>query len=194
MPGDISKHTKYMDSKPYPEPKVECENVFYANLLLQDYAGMVSEFTAVSLYSFQHIVSDKEYKDYAELIGGISMVEMKHLELLGETIKLLGRKPAFISCSCNEWEYWKASNVDYADNILDMLRADIRAESEAIENYNKHLEMIGDKYIRKLLDRIIIDEKLHLKLFENMYNKYMMKEKKKEEEKNKASKSKKHKD
>lgn len=194
MPGDISKHTKYMDNKPYPEPKVESENMFYANLLLQDYAGMASEFTAVSLYSFQHIVSEKEYKDYAELIGGISMVEMKHLELLGKTIKLLGRKPAFIYCSCNEWEYWKSSNVDYADNILDMLRADIRSESEAIENYKKHLEMIGDKYIRKLLDRIITDEKLHLKLFENMYNKYMMKEKRKEEEKDKITKSKKHKD
>lgn len=89
MPGDISKHTKYIANLPYPEPRVESPNVQYANILLRDYSGAVSEFTAVNLYVYQHFVSDEEYEDYAELIGGISMAEMKHLELLGETIKLL---------------------------------------------------------------------------------------------------------
>lgn len=190
MPSDHCKQGKYMVNKPYPEVKVEKENVFYANLLLQDYAGIISEFTAVSLYSFQHIVSEDKYKDYGELIGGISIIEMKHLELLGKAIKLLGRKPAFIACSCSEWEYWKASNVDYSDNIFDMIKAAMRAESEAIENYRKHLEMIGDKYIRQLIERIIMDEEYHLKLFTNIYNKYLSKEK--DEVKKNQNKRKKH--
>lgn len=172
MPGDISKRTKCLIDKPYPEPKIICKNAYYANILLQDYAGAVSELTAITLYSYQHIVGEGKYKDYAELIGGISIVEMKHLELLGETIKLLGIKPAFIDSACYNGKLWTASYVNYTTDIKEMILSDIRAEADAIKNYQEHIELIEDKYIDKLLARIIEDEKLHLRLFEKIYGKY----------------------
>jgi bacterioferritin len=54
----ISKHTKYALDLPYPEPMVEIPNIEYANLLLKDYAGAVSEFTAISLYVYQQFASE----------------------------------------------------------------------------------------------------------------------------------------
>jgi Mn-containing catalase len=169
MPGDISKHTKYSVDLPYPEVKVEQKNIYYANILLQDYAGEVSEFTAVSLYIYQHFVSDERYKDYAKVIGDISIAEMKHLELLGETIKLLGVKPIFTSSVCPCGQMWTANYVNFDTCIKEMLLEDIRAETKAIESYEKHLCLINDKYIKKLLERIILDEKLHLKIFKELY-------------------------
>lgn len=172
MPGDISKHTKYIIDLPYPEPEAERQNIEYANILLKDYAGPVSEFTAVSLYSYQHFVSEGDFYDYAELIGGVSMAEMKHLELLGETIKLLGIKPAFIDSVYPNGRLWSARYVNFISSIREMLLEDIKAETQAIENYKRHIFMISDKHIRKLLERIILDEQYHLKLFKEMYEKY----------------------
>ncbi|WP_123053768.1 ferritin-like domain-containing protein [Clostridium sp. JN-1] len=171
MPGDISKNTKFMAKKSYPEPKVEGKNIFYANLLLQDYAGMVSEFTAVSLYVYQHIVSEDEYADYSYLIGKISIVEMKHLDLLGDTIRLLGTAPIYTNSvyPCNK--LWTAAYVNFDCRIENMIREDIKSECAAIEQYNKHICMINDTYIRKLLKRIVMDEEIHLKYLKKFYEK-----------------------
>jgi bacterioferritin len=172
MPGDISKHAKYAVNLPYPEPKAETKNIPYANILLKDYAGEVSEFTAVSLYAYQHFVSDGIYKDYAELIVGVSVIEMKHLELLGETIKLLGIKPMYIDNGIPPGKLWSPLYVNYTTEIIKMLKEDIESENKAIENYKHHIALIQDKYIKKLLERIILDEELHIKLFTQLYEKY----------------------
>ncbi|KOA21442.1 manganese containing catalase [Clostridium homopropionicum DSM 5847] len=172
MPGDISKHTKYIVNEPYPEPKVKSPNVYYANILLKDYAGGISELTAINLYIYQHMVSEGEHKDYAELIGGVSMAEMKHLELLGETIKLLGVKPIYMDNACPPGRIWTPCFVNFTTYIKDMLIEDIKSEQKAIDNYKYHITLIDDIYIKKLLERIIVDEELHLKLFKKLYDKY----------------------
>ncbi|QAA32846.1 ferritin-like domain-containing protein [Clostridium manihotivorum] len=172
MPGDISKHTKYIVNLPYPEPRIERPNVQYANILLKDYSGDVSEFTAINLYVYQHFVSDGEYEDYAELVGGVSMAEMKHLELLGETIKLLGIKPIYIDNACPPGRLWTPRYVNFTTFITEMIMEDIQSEQKAIENYRYHLTLIQDRYIRELLERIILDEELHVKLFKQLYEKY----------------------
>lgn len=172
MPGDISKHTKYIVDLPYPKPMVEKPNITFANILLQDYSGEVSELTAINLYVYQHIVSDGEFSDYAELIGGIAMAEMKHLELLGKTIKMLGVKPIYINAICPSRQLWSPCYINFTVFIKDMLLEDIKSEKKAIDNYKHHKSIINDKYIIKLLERIILDEELHIKLFINLYEKY----------------------
>lgn len=172
MHSDISKHNKYSINLPYPEPMIEMQNIEYANILLKDYAGAVSEFTAISLYVYQHFVSEGQYKDYAELIGGVSVVEMKHLELLGETIKLEGIKPMYFDNAVPHGKLWSPMYVNYTTYIMAMLKEDIKSEQKAIENYKYHITLIQDKHIIKLLERIILDEELHLKLFTQEYEKY----------------------
>ncbi len=157
---------------PYPEVKVEEENPYYADLLSQDYAGRISETTAIMLYSYQHFDKFKENEAFAKIIAEIAEVEMKHLELLGETIKLLGKEPIYKTCEASRGDcvMWSASNVDYSSKLKEMLQIDIFSESSAIKNYENHRRIIKDKHIRNTIDRIILDEKRHLEIFEMIYN------------------------
>lgn len=154
-----------------PEIKVEGPNIEYAKILLQDYAGTISEDTAVHLYMYQNFLQSGKWDKFAEEIERIAIVEMHHLKWLGETILKLGLNPIFatINSTNNNTTYWNSENVDYTDDIKKMLLTDIRAETLAIKQYELHKEIINDKYIKALIDRIIQDEKEHLKIFEEFY-------------------------
>ena len=82
---------------PYPEIRVEGKNIEYAKLLMEIYAGKISEDTAIHLYIFEHLSLEKKYEYYAKILVQIAIVEMKHLNILGELIKLLGIEPEFMS-------------------------------------------------------------------------------------------------
>lgn len=158
---------------PYPEIKVEGENLYYAELLSQDYAGMVSETTASMLYSYQHFNTFNSNEEFSKVIEEISVVEMMHLEMLGKTIKLLGKEPIYKTCESRSGDcvMWSATNVSYDSDIKDMLKTNIRGEMTAIKNYEHHKKIIDDKYIKELLERIILDEKRHIEIFETLLSK-----------------------
>ena len=157
---------------PYPEIRVEEKNAYYADLLSQDYAGEVSETTASLLYSYQHFDMFKDNKNFSDIVEEISIVEMKHLEMLGKTIKLLGKEPVYKTCEASRGDciMWNANYVDYSISLKDMLKVDIYSEKTAIKTYEHHKKMINDKYIKQMLDRIILDEKRHLEIFQTLYD------------------------
>ena len=157
---------------PYPEPQVVAPNAYYANLLLEDYAGVTSELTAINQYLYHHFTVNEEYEDLNELWKCISIVEMKHEAMLAETILLLGVAPEYRTLTNNFPVYWSASYVYYGVEVCDRLTADIAGEKEAIQNYRKHQDLIADPYINQLLERIIMDEEHHLKLFYQVAAKY----------------------
>ena len=51
-----------------------------------------------------------------------------------------------------------------------MLKVDIYSEKTAIKTYEHHKKIINDKYIKQMLDRIILDEKRHLEIFQTLYD------------------------
>ena len=154
----------YKSNLPYPDIKVEKENIEYAKLLSYPYAGLVSEDTATHLYMYQSFILDDEISNILEKIA---IVEMKHLELLAKTINLLGLKPEY---KVNDIP-WTTSYVNYNNNLKDILKINIESETLAIKNYNNLIKVIDDKYIKELLKRIIIDEEIHLKIFNELYSK-----------------------
>lgn len=157
---------------PYPEPKAEKPNLYYASLLMDDMAGAVSELTATTQYLYHHQVLYDRYPDVAELLECASIVEMTHLELLAETIIHLGGQPKFgVMTNCG-MEWWRGDLVYYGCDICDMLSADVEAERQAIINYKRHIEMIDDKYVKALLNRILLDEQHHLEEFKAKRQKY----------------------
>lgn len=164
----IGDDMEYNSNKPYPEIRVERPNLEYAKILLSDYAGEVSEDTAIHLYLYQHLVSDDIWNYYSDIIEHISIVEMRHLEILGKLIKLLGLDPDFVSLKDNKLVSWNAKFVNYETDLNKMLDIDISSETKAIENYRCHYELIGDRYIRENLLRIIEDEEVHLKIFKDL--------------------------
>lgn len=157
---------------PYPEVKVEEKNPYYADLLSEDYAGRVSESSATFLYSYQHFNTFDSNVEFSKTIEEISVVEMKHLEMLGKTIKLLGKEPIYKTCEASRGDciMWTASNIDYSSGLKDMLEIDIKAETEAIKTYENHKKIINDKHIKNMLERIILDEKRHLEIFRLLYD------------------------
>lgn len=165
---------QYRVDQKYPEPQVEAPNLKYAALLKEDYCGATSETTAIMLYTYQHISSDRMWKEYALMVHHISIVEMYHLELLGETIILLGEKADYhISNPKTGTKIpWTSSYVATKTDLKSMLEIDIESELSAIKQYEDHLVKINDHYIQNLLLRIIEDEKIHVKIFKEFYQKY----------------------
>jgi bacterioferritin len=157
----------YKSEKPYPKILINDKNSEYAMLLLSLFSGQTSELTAINLYTYQEIISDK----YKEIFKEIAKVEMHHLEILGTMIYKLGGYPVYGYYSDDSvFRLWNSSNVKYYKNINDMLKHDISSEEEAINNYYKAISLIDDNNINTVLYRIIEDEKIHLKIFNNLYN------------------------
>ncbi len=157
----------YCSSEPYPPIQVEGKNLFYANLLLEDYAGLNGELTAITLYSYQNFSLFTAYPHIAEALSKIAMTEMHHLALLGKTIKLLGLNPFYKYPQYGKYHNWQAS-LNYNSNVSDILKINIKHEQTAINNYLYHISIIKDKYIQKLLYRIIADEKIHIACFKTL--------------------------
>lgn len=130
------------------------------NLLLDDYAGKVSETTAVKQY-FHHYLVVKE-KDVADLLEDVAIEEMKHLELLGHTLQHAGVDPRFWN---SKKKYWTGEYINYQYSVCDILQADIEAELEAIFQYMQHIEAISDPKVEMMLRNIINDELRHIGLF-----------------------------
>ena len=162
----MSHCSKYKVDKPYPTVTVECPNHYYASLLLDDYASMDSEYTAISQYVFGHILAGDP--EVADTFLGIGIVEMTHLDMLADVILDLGVYPKFVG---GEGEIWNSNFVPYGISTINRLELAIKGEYGAIEQYRDHICKIKDEEICALLERIILDEELHIKIFKHLLEK-----------------------
>lgn len=166
------KREKYADPSPYPEIKVVNKNPQYAELLMDDYAGMVSEFTAISQYIYHYFYFKKVDEDLGELLEQVAINEMQHMDILGETIIELGGNPVIRGSYSTNNNYWNGSFPYYGCELCQQLREDIDSEYKAIENYRKHITLINDPFVKAILQRIILDEIVHIRLFNEALYKF----------------------
>lgn len=150
---------------PYPEIKIHCPNTGYARLLQGSYAGPVSEFTAVSQYFYQHVLEESSCPEAAKVLMGVSMVEMKHLELLAECIFQLGGNPVLATYNRGQRQWWMGSMLSYQRGLRIMLLENIESERAAIREYRRLMNCIPNEDIQALISRIIMDEEHHIELF-----------------------------
>ena len=165
---------KYYVDIPYPKISVEKQNTEYAKILSDIYAGNISELSNITLYIYEHIVLKNNYKEYSNVLKKIAIVEMHHLDILGELINLLGIKPVFMKYDEIKKGFipWKASYLNYDIDIKNIIDLDIKSEKESIKHYKDALKLIKDKKIVEIINRLILDEELHLKIFEEYKKKY----------------------
>lgn len=162
----------YAVDLPYPQIKVMDKNAKYLDLILQNYASSVSEFSAVSQYLYDELSILYEYKDVAKTLKGISCVEMHHLQILGQLIVLLGGKPGFYIDNKKK-NYWSGKFINYdTSSITEIIALNIQGEKAAIQQYKKTIDQIQDKYIVDIINRIILDEELHIQILIDEYTKY----------------------
>jgi bacterioferritin len=157
------KHIRigYSASIPYPEIKVSAQNKEYAQILDNDYAGKVSEMTAINQYMYHSFMSSND--ELEKLFENTAIVEMYHLEILAKLIELLGGNPLYQNM---DNQFWNGDYVYYGNNLCERLKGDLNSEYKAIENYKKDIEIIKDPYIQVILKRIILDEEVHVELFQ----------------------------
>lgn len=162
----------YSDSSPYPPIRVQAQNKDYADLLMDDLAGPKGEFTATSMYLYQHSVAAENTGDYSVTILRIAIAELHHMDILGATIRALGGNPVFQSSTRLNARYWNAKEVFYSSDLCKSLRAALDGETNAIETYGRHIQMIGDPYVKNILERIVVDERLHHNYIYHMIENY----------------------
>jgi bacterioferritin len=84
-------------------------------------------------------------------IEAISRDEMRHLDWLAEAIVALGGQPSLTRGTMN----MKGKTVP------DWMADDVALEQGAIDQYKKHIELIGEPVIKRVLERILADEVSH---------------------------------
>lgn len=157
---------KFCVDMPYPKVQVEKVDIDLAKKIYSLYAGNISEDICIHSYIFQMLVVDNE--DLRKILRGIAIVEMHHLEILGSLIKELGLTPVYGSFENNQLKWLSLENVRYDKVINDMLFNDIKSEEETILKYEEVINSTTDEYVRHILKRIILDERLHVEIFSKL--------------------------
>ena len=176
MPEDYASKMPagFASKAPYPEIKVIKQNKMYADLLMDDNSGEVSELTATLQYMYHSFILKDQYDDLANLMEKTAIVEMLHIEALSAAIVALGARPVYKTGSYLKPKYWSAEAVDYGKDLCDQLKSDLNSEYLAIRKYREHISRIEDPNIVALLKRIILDEEVHVKLFKAAIEKYCL--------------------
>ncbi len=153
---------------PYPEVKVSSKNIKLAKEILSSYAGPISEDTAIHNYIFQYLILEND--EIKSILKEIAIVEMHHLEILGELVKKLGLTPLYLSVNNDKTKWFSGEYVTYEKELKNILLDNIRNEELAIKNYEKIIIQTDDEYVKYILKRIILDEKMHIQVFMKLYS------------------------
>lgn len=166
---DFRGVTPIMVDLPYPQIQVQEKNRDYADLLSNDYAGGVSEMTAIIQYINHENGMACERCPMAKTILGIAMAEMIHLQKLAEMIFLLGGSVDFAARQRNgRNRMWTPQNIVISQNTREMLLADMEGEKAAIRQYKAHSKLINDSGINAVLSRIVQDEEYHMMILQTL--------------------------
>ncbi len=151
-------------SLPYPEIRVERKNPAYASMLALAYASQDGELPTVLSYIYGSMVCENALPEMlSETLRCIAVAEMRHLEMLGKLILMLGGDPRF--CTSNKRMGINTAMLPYKITPSDIIAQAITGEKKAIKMYENLILSIEDKYVREVLRRIIKDEEHHLKIF-----------------------------
>ena len=152
---------KFTAGKDYPEivGAKPCERT--VRLLYDLRSGRESELTAILQYIYQNEVLAKCNKEVAFILEKIAIVEMHHLELLGDAIIAFGGKPCYIDSDGFDYN---TSSVAYYTDLRSILEKDIKDEEFAVQAYRHTAQMVDNESLRELLNAIADDECVHIKI------------------------------
>lgn len=152
-------------NEPYPEIVNAVEDKNTIAILKNLLFSRVSELTAVLQYTYQSVVSAEIENEISDIIEEISIVEMMHMEMLMNAIKQFGGNPKYEDSFGNTFN---AGYVYYSHKLMDMLNANIAGEKKAIEEYSNAIMKVKNESLKRLFERIIEDEKLHISIFKKI--------------------------
>ncbi len=123
-------------------------------------ANGTSELDTIHLY----ITQEAMYEELSELLLGIALVEMKHLDKLADLISDLGGTPARPNST---------DKLKYGDTPTEAVRIAISGEQTAIRGYEELIDRISalpsnatTGFCLSTLAKLIADEQLHVALLQ----------------------------
>ncbi len=152
---------------PYPSTDLLTKDIRSGNIISFAYATIRGEISATLQYTYHHFYFDQTNADYAQTLMSIAVAEMKHIDILGTAMLKLGVSPKFVQCP-NTKEYYNTSAVSQSTTPQKMLMDDIQGEMNAIADYQKMLFVLKNEQVEAIIQRIILDEQLHLETLKKM--------------------------
>lgn len=131
-------------------------NEKYARMLKVDLTFSKNESTSILQYQ-SWILSEK----FSEIA-----LTMHHLDMLARLIVLLGGDPEYSAVYKNRARFWSSDMISYQKRVTTIMKTNLVMERGAIDFYEKQCQIIEDPHIVAILQRIILDEKIHIKIFE----------------------------
>lgn len=157
---------------PYPKIDIKEKNINYAKIIKKCYCGVNSELTLVTQYSYQKLLMNTYLKD---IFDKIAKVEMEHLNILGELLIALGESPSFSLEKRKKNLNWSTKFINNDTSLENILIDNINSEALLIDEYRNIASIVNDENIIAILNRIILDEELHIKIFNKIYKNEIVK-------------------
>lgn len=154
---------------PYPPIKVRRKDPEQARVLLDLYAGAISEFTAVNSFRYQFLVSKKTNPAFSRLLECVTANEEFHVRVLARLIKELGGNPKYFN---SNKKFWDGSQAIYGTNVRTRLQGDINAEKGIIMLYERTVNRLRDPFVKRLVERLGKDDVFHLELFQEALRRF----------------------
>lgn len=112
----------------------------------------------------QYITQEAMFEDIGEMMLGIALVEMKHLDKLGDLIMDLGGQVTQRNTT---------ENIAYGSSAEEAVRISINGERKAIADYKRLMDKVAalpqnrtTEFVLQLLAKLIADERVHVRIFE----------------------------
>lgn len=161
----------YASELPYPPITISSKNLVYARTMLDNMGGENSEMSAVSLYLYNQLVTEDK-QELSLAFHKISIVEMRHLKIFGSLARMLGEDPRLWTQHGVKKSYWTPGYNRYPPRLPALLQNAIAGEKAAVAKYQRQCSQIKDPCITEILRRIILDEELHIQIYQQMFQTY----------------------
>ncbi|MDE7454810.1 MAG: manganese catalase family protein [Clostridia bacterium] len=156
---------------PYPSIDILTKDVRSGQIISFAYATLRGEISATLQYVYHHFFMEQTNKDNAETLMRIAVAEMKHIDILGTAMLKLGVDPKYVQCP-NTQNYYNTSVVSQSKTPQKMILDDIQGEMNAITDYQKMLFVLKNEQVAAIIERIIMDEQLHVETLKKMLQAY----------------------
>lgn len=158
---------------PYPSLDCICEDYKSVRIISPAYASAHGELAVILQYAYHALYFDESGdEETANLLDGIAITEMHHLEILGSTLLKLGADPVYTACPPFKNNFYNTSKIAYSKTKQKMLLDDLAGEIYASESYGKMLDELCNERVAAIIARIKLDEDLHIKVLKERLSCY----------------------
>ena len=156
---------------PYPSTDTLTKDVRSGQIISFAYATLRGELTATLQYVYHHFYFGEIEENDSEILMAIAKAEMMHIDILGKAMLKLGVSPRYVQVP-NSNNFYSTCTVSQSTTPQKMLMDDIQGEMNAIADYQKMLFILKNEQVEAIIQRIILDEQLHLEKLKEMLTKY----------------------